>query len=188
MVIMCNVFMTPIIYRDYNDRRYGQILFYSESVRLQENLSAMSMGEVMGDLIDSPENNGKWKNGLRATNKLNYAMGLDYNDPKKPKTTHPVTAHVPPSASKNQAARGLLKELGPRIRTPSIRVPIEFIVVTTDNYQGILQHIYRALSSNLDIDPVLNNAGITKDDFVLVCRYLLRARCHVVFSKVLGMR
>jgi hypothetical protein len=103
----------------------------------------------------------------------------------------PRRAHAPPAALNHSVETfGLLTEMS-RTRTgPAPMHDDVYIIVDSANYTGYFTSLYETVIRLVypDFDPAAAVGVITEDNFIRVCRYLMKARCDHVFGKVSGRR
>lgn len=94
-----------------------------------------------------------------------------------------------PVQSRRENDTGILATMANRFTHPAPLLETSYIVVNTVNYAAYFASLYNSIVTVLypDSSQVVARM-ITPDHFVLVCRYLMYARIHHVFSSITGRR
>jgi hypothetical protein len=102
----------------------------------------------------------------------------------------PKQVTVPDHAKHAATTFGVLTHLSRSLSDPAPYHDDVFVIVDSLNYVGYFTSLYETIIHLVypDFDPAAAVGVITEANFVLVCRYLTKARCDNVYGRVTGRR
>lgn len=98
----------------------------------------------------------------------------------------PTLSEVP---YRHTSAGGIISTLARSISSPFPVYDMQEVTVTSSNYEAYFKHLRMDLINAVFPDSAVDPPNIiSADDFVIVCRYLLKSRVDTVYSSVSGRR
>lgn len=120
----------------------------------------------------------------------NFPAGNDLTEPAD-KKTHTMISGKPNSGQRSSSdpGSGVLAHMANRFSTPFPHANTQTVQVKTADMVNYFGTIWDSLTTAIYPDSSFEPAGlITRDNFILVCRYLTKARIDHVFASTAGLR
>jgi hypothetical protein len=117
-------------------------------------------------------------------------QSMDHGIVNVPTPPPPKQVIVPDHSRNAPVTFGILTHLSRTLEGPSPVHDDVYVVVNSANFVGYFESLYETIIHLIypDFDPAAAVGVISEENFVLVCRYLMKARCDHVYGRVTGRR